>query len=60
MNACYSINRKAGYVTVYNTGMKYPLKYWQKYKTAAKLTHQEVANLLTKYYELYDDIQTRN
>ena len=48
MNACYSINKKAGYVTIYNTSIQYPLDLWNEYKTDHDFTHQELANHLLK------------
>jgi len=47
-HACYSINRNGGYVTIYNTGSRYPLEMWNAYKTQHDLKHQEVADLLMK------------
>jgi len=49
--ACYSINRKAGYVTIYNNDTEYPLEMWDEYKTANDCTHQEVADQLLAYSE---------
>ena len=53
MKACYSINRKAAYVTIYNTGTIYPLDVWNEFKAQHDMTHQEVADLLLRqeYYE---------
>ena len=48
MNACYSINRKAGYVTIYNIGRKFPLEMWNEWKEAHDCTHQEVADAMVK------------
>lgn len=47
-NACYSINRKRGYVTIYNIDVRYPLSMWNEYKAVNGLSHQDVANQLMK------------
>ncbi len=49
MNACYSINRKAGYVTIYNNNAKYPLLMWNELRTQHDWTHQETANIMLNY-----------
>jgi hypothetical protein len=45
-NACFSINRKGGYVTIHNNGSRYPLRLWEEYRGDHDLTHQQVANQL--------------
>lgn len=47
-DACYSINRKAKYVTIYNLNARYPLDLWNEWRTQHDFTHQELANQLTK------------
>jgi len=52
--ACYSINRDKGYVTIYNTKTRYPLKLWNEYRLMHDMTHQQVANALTN---MHNDIK---
>ncbi len=44
MDACYSINRKAKYVTIYNNQTRYPLDMWNELRAQNGVTHQEQAN----------------
>lgn len=52
MKACYSINRKKGYVTIYNNNARYPLVLWEEFKAQNDLTHQQVADELLKMDQL--------
>jgi hypothetical protein len=49
--ACFSINRKKEYVTIYNSGCIYPLPLWNKYRAMHDFTHQQVADMLLSEYE---------
>ena len=48
MNACYSINRKAQYVTIYNDDSRYPLDMWNELRAQQDLTHQQLADHMLK------------
>ncbi len=46
MDACYSINRKKKYVTIYNNQTRYPLELWNELRAQHGMTHQEQANAM--------------
>ena len=51
MDACYSINRKGGYVTIYNNGYRYPLDIWNELKAQHDLSHQQLANEMFELWQ---------
>lgn len=44
--ASFTINRKAGYVIVYNNSTRYPVHMWDEMRSVHDLTHQDLANQL--------------
>jgi len=49
-NAFYWINKKDRYVTIYDSGVQYPLDMWNEFKTQNDLTDQQVADKLHQLY----------
>ncbi len=48
MDACYSLNRKKNYMTIYNNQSRYPLDMVQELKAQNRQTYQEIADALLK------------
>lgn len=46
IDACWSINRKKRYFTIYNNQTRYPLQMIQEYKAINEMSYQQVANEL--------------
>lgn len=54
---CYSINRRSGYVTIYNNGHQYSLSHWMQLKEEYNCTHDQLAQKLWEnFLELQQEL----
>lgn len=50
-HVCYTVNRKSGYLKIFNDGNMFPLFYAEEVKKENNFTWQEVADYLYSKYK---------
>jgi hypothetical protein len=48
VDACFSIDREKGHVSVYDINRRYPLDMWEELRWQTAMTHQELANVMVR------------